>query len=268
MLVLILKFLLASLVGLSLGIIGGGGSILTVPILVYAFGVKPELSTSYSLFIVGLTTLIGSVSYYRNNLISVRTAITFVLPSILSIFVTRRFLMPVIPDVLLRNESFHITKDILIMVVFAVLMVSAAISMIRSKNTELPQQSKDAGNVWFIMIEGVIVGALAGFVGAGGGFLIIPALVLFANMPMKKAIGTSLLIISINSLLGFSGDVVAGVAIDWKFLGLFSVFTVSGILLGSKLAGKISPRKLKPAFGWFVLLMGVYILYREAAVIM
>ena len=263
----IIGYALSILIGVSLGLIGGGGSILTVPILVYVFGLGPEISTSYSLFIVGLTALAGSFSYYKSKLINLKAALIFSVPSLISVFLTRKFIMPSLPGVIFTIGNFQFTKPIFIMTVFAVLMIAASVSMIRKSKTPDPSKMKPGHHYTLIFIEGIIVGVLTGFVGAGGGFLIIPALVLFAGLPMKEAVGTSLLIIAIKSLIGFTGDLSAGVNIDWMFLVLVSVFTVSGIYVGSTLAKKIHGDKLKPAFGWFVLAMGIYIILRETVFI-
>ncbi len=259
----IIGYALSTLVGISLGIIGGGGSILTVPILVYVFGLGPEISTSYSLFIVGLTALAGSFNYYKNGLVNMKAALIFSVPSLIAVFLTRKFIMPALPDVIFKLGSFQYSRPMFIMTVFAAMMIAASVSMIRKSKLPDPAKLKPGHHYTLIFLEGIIVGVLTGFVGAGGGFLIIPALVLLAGIPMKEAVGTSLLIIAIKSLLGFTGDISAGVNIDWMFLAIVSVFTVAGIFAGSTLAKKIHADKLKPAFGWFILLMGIYIMLRE-----
>lgn len=248
--------------GLSLGLIGGGGSILTVPILVYLFGIGAELSTAYSLFIVGLTSLVGSFSHMKMGNIHWRTAIVFGIPSIISVYLTRHYVVPAIPNPVLSTGSFVLSKDIAILLFFAVIMVLASYSMIRKSK---PKSDVVEGEVSFnypmILAEGLIVGAVTGLVGAGGGFLIIPALVLLAKLPMKQAVGTSLVIIASKSLLGFLGDLEKRSAeIDWQFLMIFSAIAVIGIFTGAALSKKISGDKLKPAFGWFVLVMGIYII--------
>jgi uncharacterized membrane protein YfcA len=259
----IIGYALSIIVGVSLGLIGGGGSILTVPILVYVFHLDPVLATSYSLFIVGLTAFAGSLNYYRNNLINLKAVVVFSIPSLIAVFLTRKYLMPALPDVIFTLGSFQFTKPVFIMIIFAVLMIAASVSMIRKNKVPDPSKKKPGHHYTLIFLEGIVVGILTGFVGAGGGFLIIPALVLLAGLPMKEAVGTSLLIIAIKSLIGFTGDLSAGVDIDWMFLMIVSVFTVSGIYIGSSLAKKIHGDKLKPAFGWFVLVMGIYIMLRE-----
>ena len=260
----IIGFVGALLMGLSLGLIGGGGSILTVPILVYLFHVDPVLATAYSLFIVGFTSILGSTSHIKQGNIHWRTALVFGIPSIISVFVTRQFIVPLIPQEIFRFNGFLVTKPILMLLVFAVLMVIASYSMIKpSKN----QVSNGEGEVDYqyllILLEGLGVGMITGFVGAGGGFLIIPALVLLAKLPMKKAVGTSLVIIGFKSLIGFIGDVNGNSVIDWKFLALFTSIAAVGIFLGSHFSKKVKDEKLKPAFGYFVLVMGIYIILKE-----
>ena len=272
----ILGYIGAVVMGLSLGLIGGGGSILTVPILVYLFQVDAVLATAYSLFIVGLTSLVGSVSHVRLGNVHWRTAIVFGIPSIISVFLTRSYLVPRIPDPIMTfgqdpsgGAALVITKSVGLLLLFAVIMVMAAYSMIKpakksGDNTlEKAEDVQPQFNYPLILAEGAIVGLVTGLVGAGGGFLIIPALVLLAKLPMKQAVGTSLMIIAAKSLIGFVGDMRGNEVIDWSFLGVFSSIAVVGILLGSWLSKRIPGEKLKPAFGWFVLVMGTYIIIKE-----
>lgn len=262
----IFGYLAAVLIGISLGMIGGGGSILTVPALVYLMGTAPVDATAYSLFIVGTTALVGAIQKYRDGLVNMKAAVFFGIPSIIAVFLTRAFIMPAVPLVIGSFGDFTVSKDLFIMLVFAILMVIASITMIRgSKNGGTKEaDSNHQFNLPLIFLEGALVGMLTGFVGAGGGFLIIPALVLLAKLPMKTAIGTSLLIIAAKSLIGFTGDIVH-LKIDWTLLGIFTTLAVAGIFLGNRLAHKTNDQQLKKAFGWFVLIMGIYIIYREMA---
>ena len=261
----ILGFAAAIVMGLSLGLIGGGGSILTVPILVYLFGVDPVLSTAYSLFVVGLTSAVGSFSHFRKGNVHLKTALIFGVPSIIAVYAVRKFVVPAIPDVIFTLDSFVMTKALGVLVLFAVLMLLASYSMIRKpkKQEEVSGDTEPSYNYTLIFVEGILVGGVTGLVGAGGGFLIIPALVLLAGLPMKQAVGTSLLIIALKSLIGFTGDLGSGLEIDYKFMLFFSAFAMVGIVIGSYLTKFIPNEKLKPAFGWFVMVMGVYILAKE-----
>ncbi len=258
----ILGFAFAIIIGISLGLIGGGGSILTLPVLVYLLGISPVLSTAYSLFVVGSTSLVGSFTYMKKNLVSYKTAIIFAIPSFIAVFLTRKFLMPAIPDVLLEVGSFELTKDIAIMLFFGIVMLMASYSMISDKKPENTESETLKYNIPVIALEGAVVGTLTGIVGAGGGFLIIPALVLLVRLPMKMAVGTSLLIIAAKSLFGFLGD-LGNQVIDWQFLLIFTAMSIIGIFIGSFLTKFIPSDKLKKSFGWFVLLMAIYIIAKE-----
>jgi uncharacterized membrane protein YfcA len=247
-------------IGIILGILGGGGSILSIPILVYLLHVDVVMASAYSLFIVGSTSLVGAIPKYKKHLVNLRTGFFFGLPSIVTIFCTRKWIVPAIPEIVYQTESFTLTKRVLILGLFAVLMILASISMIRG--------SKEINNenhrfrVVLVIIEGIIIGFLTGLVGAGGGFLIIPALVLLTGLPFKTAVGTSLFIIAINSLIGFLGDVM-NYSMDWQFLLSITALSVIGILIGDRISKKIPAATLRKSFGWFVLIMGCWILFRE-----
>lgn len=254
-----LGYIASILIGITLGLIGGGGSILTVPILVYLFHINPESATSYSLFIVGITAMVGSYRHYALGNLKVKSALYFALPSLFSLLLVRKMVLPKIPSSLFYIDDFEVTKDLLIMIVFALLMIAASVSMIRkSKTAEIAMV-----NYPQLALIGFIVGLVIGFLGAGGGFMIIPALLFFANLPMKQAVGTSLLIIFINSIIGFSGDVINGIHIDYTLLLTISTIAIIGMLIGTQLSKKIDGAKLKPAFGWFILMMGFYIITKE-----
>ena len=253
-------YMASVLIGLSLGLIGGGGSILTVPVLVYFFIIDPVLATTYSLFIVGLTSAAGAISHYKNGNVNVKTALVFGLPSLIAVFVMRRWVMPAVPQHLAQIGQFELTKGVLLMLVFSMLMLAASVSMIRKRKELKVNEHPQHVNNYRLVAQSSIVGTITGFVGVGGGFLIIPSLILFAGLPMKNAVGTSLMIMTISSLLGALGDVSRHEAINYSFLLRFSAFAVAGIIAGTYLTKYINDNKLKPAFGWLVLLMGTFVL--------
>jgi len=249
------------LIGISLGLIGSGGSILTIPILVYLFGLSPDQAAVYSLFIVAVSAAVGSIQGLKNKLIDKKMLLYFGLPSVLGIFAMRKFFMPILPDILWKIGDWEVSKNFVIMIVFAVLMILAAIAMIRTKKVE--NAENQVIDYKKIILKGGFIGILTGFVGVGGGFLIIPTLVFSAGLGMKNAVATSLAIIAINALIGFGGS-LGETELDWILLSQLSGLAIIGILIGQFLSKKISNEKLKPAFGWFVLLMGIYIFIKES----
>lgn len=251
-------YIASVLIGLSLGLIGGGGSILTVPILVYFFGIGPELAATYSLFVVGITSSAGAISHYQKGNVNFKIALLFGVPSLIAVFIMRKKVMPAMPDHLFNFGNFEVTRPVLLMIIFALLMLTASVSMIRNKN--VGTTCDKPLNYARLIIQSIVVGIVTGFVGVGGGFLIIPSLVLFAGLPIKKAIGTSLMIITFSSLLGVLGDVTRHIAINYPFIIALSALSVAGIIAGSYLSSYVNDAKLKPAFGWFVLMMGTVVL--------
>ncbi len=260
---LIVGYLLAALIGISLGLIGGGGSILTVPILVYVMGVDPVLATSYSLFIVGSTSLVGAITNYKKKQINFKIAILFGAVSISIVFLTRKFLLPQIPGSLFFIGKQNVSKQMATMILFALLMLLASFAMIRDKKeiTNNTIKNNERNNI-LLLLYAIAIGLVTGLLGAGGGFLLIPVLVLLVKMPMKIAVGTSLLIIALNSLIGFTGD-LGHFVVDWKLLLIITGIAIGGIFIGTALSGKIAGDSLKKAFGWFVLSMSIYILVKE-----
>lgn len=260
----ILGYIASVVIGISLGLIGGGGSILTVPVLVYLFGLDAFLATEYSLFIVGISSVFGSLSYFKKGLVDLRTAFVFGIPSIISIFLTRNYIIQLIPEEVFSAGNFSVSKNILLLIIFAGLMIIASFKMIQT----IPESKvksiidSDKSKTALAAGQGSVIGILTGLVGAGGGFMIIPALVNLLKTPMKVAIGTSLFIISLNSLIGFFSSAKI-MEIDWVLLLSISSIAIIGIIIGSELSKKIDGTKLKPAFGWFILLMGIYIIVKE-----
>jgi uncharacterized membrane protein YfcA len=264
----ILGYLMAVFMGLILGVIGGGGSILTVPILVYLMGISPDIATGYSLLLVGATAAFGAIRYFREGLVDIKASILFAIPSIVAVYLTRAFLMPNIPDDILLSP-IHITKNTAIMVLFAILMLVSAVMMLRkayksqTATNTAPSISNPSSRVALIMTEGAVVGLVTGVLGAGGGFLIIPALVLFLGMPMKNAVGASLFIISLKSLLGFVGDLQAGISLEVPLLPLMLVATFIGMAISTKVASKLDGASLQKFFAFFTLVIAIFIISKE-----
>ena len=258
-----LGYILSVIIGVILGLIGGGGSILAIPILVYLFHIEPVMASAYSLFIVGMTSLIGAIPKYRDHLVNLRTGLVFGIPSIISIFITRKWIVPAIPDTIAMIGEFNFSKRLLLLVLFALLMITAAVTMIRGGTRFTHDDHRN--RTYILIAEGTLIGFLTGLVGAGGGFLIIPALVLLTGLPFKTAVGTSLFIIAANSLVGFIGDVL-NYPIEWRFLLEITVLAVAGIFVGNLANDYVSPVKLRRIFGWFVLATGIAIIVRELSV--
>lgn len=261
---IVLAYAASLLIGLSLGLLGGGGSILTLPVLVYLFGVATVDATAYSLFIVGATALASIVPKARAGEVDFKTAFWFGLPSIVAVYVTRAAIMPAIPDPIFASDSFTLGKGTALMLLFAVLMVWAARGMIRGRKAVDPNEKalNPAAKVGLVLAEGAGVGVLTGLVGAGGGFLIIPALVLVTGLEMKIAVGTSLTIIAFKSLIGFTGD-LGHLHADWTLLLSVTAVAIAGMVVGSILSKRVASGPLQKAFGWFVLAMGIFILSKE-----
>jgi uncharacterized membrane protein YfcA len=248
-------------IGLILGLMGGGGSILTVPLLVYVMGINPVIATGYSLFIVGTTSAFGSFQNHLKDNLSVKAALFIAIPSLITVYITRKYLVPAIPHIIYQNDNFTLTKETFIMVLFAVIMLFSAFSMLARQVKEAKEKQKI--NYFYILPYIIFIGILTGVIGAGGGFLIIPLLVFFAGLPMKKAVGTSLLIITINSLTGFAGD-LQNITVDWMFLLSFTVFSIFGIFVGIYTNKYVNETQLKKGFGIFILAMACFILTKEA----
>ena len=255
----ILGYIGALFIGLVLGLTGGGGSILTVPILVYLMSINPVTATAYSLFIVGTTSTFGAIQNYRKNLVDIKNGFIFAIPSFIAVYLTRKFIVPRIPEIIIESPIL-ITKETFLMLFFAVIMVFGALSVLKKKSQNTNCEEKR--NLILIGIQTFTIGIIIGLVGAGGGFLIIPSLILFAKLPMRKAVGTSLFIIAMNSLVGFMGD-VQNLEIDWLFLLTFSAISVAGIFLGMYLTKYTNESQLKKIFAYFILVMAAIILLKE-----
>ena len=247
-------------IGVILGLLGGGGSILSIPILVYLFHVDAIMASAYSLFIVGVTSFIGAIPKYNDHLVDIKTGAIFGIPSIAAIFIPRKWIVPAIPDIIFELGGFTFSKRLLVLGLFAFLMIVASFSIILGRKEIQPEDHES--RIPLLVIEGLLIGFLTGLVGAGGGFLIIPALVLLTGLPFKTAVGTSLFIIAVNSLLGFLGDMM-NYNMEWKFLLSLTGLAIIGIFIGNKLQKKIPSERLRRYFGWLTFMMGIWILYKE-----
>ncbi len=244
---MILAYLLATLIGLSLGLLGGGGSILTVPILVYVVKMDPKTSIALSLAIVGATSLIGSIGHYRKGNINLKVALIFAPFAMVGTFGGAKL------SVFMSGATQ--------LILFAIIMLIASFFMFKGrKESEIDENKKV--NYILIAAQAIFVGVVTGIVGVGGGFIIVPALVLLANIRMKEAVGTSLFIIALNSISGFLGYLNL-VEVPWEFLGVFIIFASIGIIVGSNLIQYVSQAKLKKAFAIFLVVMGFFILYKN-----
>ncbi len=261
---IVFGYISALVIGISLGLIGGGGSILAVPVLAYLFLLDAKFATAYSLFIVGFSALVGGIKQHFKGFVDWRTAVVFGIPAMIGVTVVRKFVVPILPDVLFTIDDFEFTRRMGMFGLFAVLMIPAAFSMLKKKKVKETNEKKEVKyNYPLILAEGLIVGAITGMIGAGGGFLIIPALVILANVEMKVAVGTSLVIIAFKSLIGFFlGDAMT-LDIDWILLFTFTGASVVGIFIGSYLSNFIDGNKLKKGFGYFIFVMAVFIFYME-----
>jgi uncharacterized protein len=257
---LIAGYVASLAMGIILGLMGGGGSILTIPILVFLIGMPVEQAPAHSLFVVGVASLVGTIRYLPMGKLSFSTSLIFGIPSMAGVYIAQYLIMPSIPQVLIHRDGFELTKGMAILLLFSVLLFLAGWTMVRRKNRQSPEPNDTEKKKTALAILGLLVGLFTGMVGAGGGFLIVPALLLLAKLPPKQAVGTSLLIISANSITGFIGAISAGMQLDWDLLLIFTLMAVLGILIGAGLSKIIPAGKLKVYFGWFTIAMGVFIL--------
>lgn len=251
-----LGYALGALTGLCLGALGGGGAILTIPILVYVFGKNPVVASSQSLFIVGATALLSSRKYFSSGMVRIKEALIFVVPSSIGVILSRRVILPHIPEVI-HIGLLELQKGDLLMFLFAVFMLAAAVAMVKKPDLSRVKERSP----YYVGAIALVVGALAGLFGAGGGFMIVPALVLLVGIPAREAIGTSLFIVFIQSMSGFIFD--ENSSQDWVFLGIFTTITSVFAIIGSEISSKVSEIKLRYSFAIFVALIGSGILVKS-----
>jgi len=259
----IIGYIGALFMGTILGLIGGGGSIIALPIFVYLFGIPSDLAIVYSLLIVGSTSIFASWGHVQQKQFDSVVAVWFGAASVIAVIFSRYLIVPNLPDPLVSLAGWQLSKDLGLLLLFAGLMLLSAFKMIFSAAP--PVAAVDAKLAIIPLItRGLGIGLLTGLIGAGGGFLIVPALVYYAGLPMKKAVGTSLLLIGVNSIIGFGASLSSTQqAFDWALLGTFLGLGFVGTFIGAGLAKKIPNELLKPAFGWFVLITGSYIILKE-----
>lgn len=262
----ILGYVSALCIGLSLGLIGSGGTILALPIFVYLFKIKEmQIATHYSMFVVGITAFIGAYKKHREALVDVRTAIYFLIPSLISLYFTRKIILPIIPEIIIDTNGFVLSKNMMLLLLFAIVMLFSSVSMIKNANQQevdcFAKTPQASANPQKTTIAAIVVGILTALLGAGGGFLIIPTLVLLKEHCMKRAIGTSLIIITINSFIGFMSDIK--MEANWSMLLKFTGIAIIGMLLSIRWTNKMQGTTLKKLFGAIVLVMGICIILKE-----
>lgn len=261
--ILVLGYLCAIAIGLSLGLIGGGGSVLAVPIMVYILGVSAKSAIAMSLFVVGCVSLLGVIPHWRQGNVNLKTFVVFTPAAMVGTFLGAKL------------AGLPWVSDTLQLVAFGIVMVGASVLMIRKSTKRVPSSVGAMANqelhamphgplpLWLLIpIEGVVVGVLTGFVGVGGGFLIIPALVLLGGIPMKEAVGTSLLIIAFKSAIGFM-EYLNHVTLDWQLMITFTLAASIGIVAGAYLSPRIDGHHLQKGFGYFVLAVAVFVLLKR-----
>lgn len=256
---IIALFALAVVIGITLGLLGAGGAILAVPAFVYLGGISPTLASGYALFVVTVATAVASIPAWRTKRIVWRAFWAFGSTTMMTIFLVRSFVMPQLPDVF-HIGTTSILRDTVLMIAFAMVLLIAGISMLRTRDT---LHKSEHPHIMWLAFYGIIIGIIAGFLGVGGGFLMTPALVLWARLDMRYAVGTSLALICVNSAVGVVGDLSSGVQYDWVFVGTFAALATAGILIGMMLSHRIQVEHLKRAFGWLVIAIGITVLAKE-----
>jgi len=254
-------YLGAILTGVILGLMGGGGALISIPILVYLFHIEASVATSYSLFLIAITASSGAWQNIRKKQVDYNAALYYGIPSVISIYAVRRWLMPNLPKIIFTIHGYALHKNMFILIILVIVMIMAAYKMITSNNPE--QNETHQVNHLELSTFAILIGSFMGIVGGGGGFLMVPALVHFANTPVKKAVGTSLVLVAVNSFIGFLGDLGSDIAINWLFFFTFLFFSVAGVFIGHYLVAYIHSNKLRKYFGFFLIVVAIFIVIKE-----
>ncbi|MHA4896098.1 sulfite exporter TauE/SafE family protein [Pedobacter sp. PWIIR3] len=258
----IVGFVACALIGISLGLIGAGGSILMVPVLVFLFHMPPLIASSYSLFVVGATSMFSAAGKFHKGDVLLGSALAFGITSMAAVLTVRHFIIPLIPRHLGMIGHADVSYDLLSMLLFGLLMIVAAVCMVNKTSDSQIVAEGQSGKMIKMVSYALLVGCVTGFLGAGGGFLIIPVMTLLLGIDMKKAVGTSLAVVALNSLSGFAND-LSRIDINWSFLSMITLIALGGSISGGLISSRINVARLKACFAWFVLSLGITIITAE-----
>ena len=260
MIQLVISIVASSIIGIAIGLLGAGGSILVMPVLVYVLGISPLIATTYSLGIVGISSAIAAIRNAREQQTNWKVLFTFAIPAIISIMIMRAYIMPALPKVL-ELGMIHISIESLSMIILSLLMLISAQRMMSSK--ELQSHDIQEISLMALMFTGLMIGVLTGFTGIGGGFLIVPAMILIGHMNVKEAAFTSMILIAMNALPGFFVDILNGKNLEWGLFTLLTIASVFGGYAGIMLSKRIRQDLLRISFGIIIALLALFILIKE-----
>jgi uncharacterized membrane protein YfcA len=265
----VLGYLIGLLVGIIMGLLGGGGSLL-LPALMYFLHFELNFATAYTTILVGITALFGAMPRIRQKLIDGPTFLALGIPVSVGMLIVRVWLYEAIPDTLFSLGPLIVTKTMFVLTLFSSLLLLSFASLIgligkNFKPKENLRQERPVTYYATLTVCGLLIGILPGFTGAGGGVLIVPLLVILIGLPMQTVVGTSLSIVAMKSFVGFfGGDAIRlGAEVDYRFLAMYSVLMIVGVLIGSQMSRKVDGEKLKKIFAWFLLALAIYIILRE-----
>ncbi|GIV26322.1 MAG: UPF0721 transmembrane protein [Bacteroidia bacterium] len=258
-------YILGILIGVVLGLFGAGGAIIAFPVLVYFMGINPETAGMYSLIIVGIASLTGVIKQVRNSLIDFNKALKFILPVLINFYVVKYLILPSIPDIIYSIQSVVIRKNHLIMLLFVVVLSVIIVNMLKGLNNNESTENSTTNNTNFFqyLLKTSFVGILAATIGAGGGFIIVPALIKIYNMPIKNATATSLLIIFINALFGTIINFSSFESQHITTILLFSLLSILGIFIGTYLNNITNAIVLKKSYAYFLIIVLISTLTTE-----